>query len=69
MMRYAAAHLGVRIFIAKVALTNTPSLALFGALGFREAARATAFDEVTLRCCTDDSGRPLPSGQDDHKIL
>lgn len=55
-MVFAAARLGARSFVAKVADDNAPSLALFTArLGFAEARRVPAFCEVHL-------WRRLPDG-------
>jgi len=53
---FAAARLGARSFVAKVADDNAPSLALFTTrLGYVEARRVPAFAEVHLR-------RALPPG-------
>jgi RimJ/RimL family protein N-acetyltransferase len=49
MMEWGRRVLGVSTFVAKVSTSNAPSLALFTQrLGFAEAARVPAFDEVHL---------------------
>ena len=48
LLRYGAEALGLRRFVAKVGEQNAPSLALFAKLGFREAKRVAAFEEVHL---------------------
>jgi RimJ/RimL family protein N-acetyltransferase len=48
LMRYGAARLGLRRFVAKIDAGNAPSLALFAALGFAVAKRVDAFHELHL---------------------
>lgn len=48
-MAYAAAVVGVRVFVAKVFADNAPSLALFRRLGFGHERPVAAFGEVHLR--------------------
>lgn len=48
LLRYGAERLGLRRFVAKISEGNAPSRALFAQLGFREAKRVAAFEEVHL---------------------
>ncbi|GAB4824164.1 hypothetical protein N2152v2_011210 [Parachlorella kessleri] len=48
LMSYAAAHLGVARFRAKISDSNEPSLALFGKLGYSHKNRSAVFKEITL---------------------
>ncbi len=57
MLGYGASRLHIRRFEAKIKLDNTPSLALFQKLGFREVSRSQIFEEVTLELDVSDYER------------
>mmetsp|Transcript_28393 Transcript_28393/g.74579 ORF Transcript_28393/g.74579 Transcript_28393/m.74579 type:complete len:241 (-) Transcript_28393:1385-2107(-) len=48
MMHYGVTQLKLTKFVAKIALTNTPSLGLFGKLGFSTVSECEEFGEATL---------------------
>jgi RimJ/RimL family protein N-acetyltransferase len=48
-MAYAVSKLGIRLFTAKIGMSNAPSLALFAKLGYTEVKRVEVFQEVHLQ--------------------
>ncbi len=48
-MAYAVSKLGIRLFTAKIGISNAPSLALFAKLGYTEVKRVEVFQEVHLQ--------------------
>ena len=48
MIDYARTTLDMTKFVAKISFSNSPSLALFQRLGFKETSRSEVFKEVTL---------------------
>lgn len=53
MMAYAAQHLGVTTFRAKISLANATSLRLVEKLGFKQVSRSFTFNEVTYDLSVD----------------
>jgi RimJ/RimL family protein N-acetyltransferase len=60
LMLFGQRRLGLRRFVAKIDEGNAPSLALFAALGFKEAKRVSVFKEVHLALQLSDDSELLP---------